>query len=278
MRVFLLFIGLMGLIVACSGPEAPTSVPPISATVPPTNTPELPMNTPTPTSVPTPTPAQLMWRGLVIAEEDRCAPYDADDYPYPRSVEGLIVEGIGGIYGPYTGQWFSSIGDTDIEHIIARSEAHDSGLCASNAETRREFASDLLNLTLAAPDINRYQKSDKDAAEWLPKENECWYADRVVQVRQKYALTIDQPEADALDAVLSVCPSTEMLVYPTPTQALPTPTPEATADALQQWDDNGNGRITCDEARAHGIAPVRRGHPAYQYMRDSDNDGVVCET
>ena len=226
----------------------------------------------------TPTPAQLTWRGLLIAEEDRCAPYDADDYPYPRSVEGLIVEGMGGIYGPYTGQWFSSIGDTDIEHIIARSEAHDSGLCASNAETRREFASDLLNLTLAAPDINRYQKRDKDATEWLPNENECWYTDRVVQVRQKYALTIDQPEADALDAVLSGCSSTEMIVYPTPTQALPIPTPEASADALQQWDDNGNGRITCDEARAHGIAPVRRGHPAYQYMRDSDNDGVVCET
>ena len=28
----------------------------------------------------------------------------------------------------------------------------------------REFASDLLNLTLASPDVNRYQKSDKDAA------------------------------------------------------------------------------------------------------------------
>ena len=26
-----------------------------------------------------------------------------------------------------------------------------------------------------------------------------------------------------------------------------------------------------------GIAPVRRGHPAYPYMRDADGDGVVCE-
>ena len=48
-------------------------------------------------------------------------------------------------------------------------------------------------------------------------------------------------------------------------------------DALALWDDNGNGRITCDEARAHGIAPVRRGHPAYQYMNDADGDGIVCE-
>ena len=36
-------------------------------------------------------------------------------------------------------------------------------------------------------------------------------------------------------------------------------------------------RITCREARAHGIAPVRRGHPAYPFMRDGDGDGVVCE-
>ena len=36
-----------------------------------------------------------------------------------------------------------------------------------------------------------------------------------------------------------------------------------------------NGRITCAEARRHGIAPVPRSHPTYQYMRDGD--GIVCE-
>ena len=44
-----------------------------------------------------------------------------------------------------------------------------------------------------------------------------------------------------------------------------------------RWDDNGNGRVSCAEARRHGIAPVRRSHPAYSYMRDGDGDGVVCE-
>ena len=44
-----------------------------------------------------------------------------------------------------------------------------------------------------------------------------------------------------------------------------------------RYDDNGNGRISCAEARAHGIAPVRRGHPAYAHMRDGNNNGVVCE-
>ena len=47
-----------------------------------------------------------------------------------------------------------------------------------------------------------------------------------------------------------------------------------TADALARWDDNRNGRISCKEARHHHIAPVRRGHPAYPFMRNSDGGGV----
>ena len=46
---------------------------------------------------------------------------------------------------------------------------------------------------------------------------------------------------------------------------------------LTQWDTNRNRRISCAEARAHGIVPVRRGHPAYPFMLDGDGDGVVCE-
>ena len=62
----------------------------------------------------------------------------------------------------------------------------------------------------------------------------------------------------------------------TPTPA-PQPPPAQGGNALELYDDNGNGRITCTEAREHGIAPVRRDHSAYQYMNDRDNDGVVCE-
>ena len=147
--------------------------------------------------------------------------------------------------------------------------------------TKARFASDLLNLTLASPSVNRHQKIANDAAEWLPDLNQCWYVARTVQVRRAYDLTVDQAEADAIDRVLAKCGSTEMVVL-APAQRIehPTPTNPAaapSADPLALYDDNGNGRITCAEARAHGIAPVRRGHPAYQYMRDADGDGVVCE-
>ena len=152
------------------------------------------------------------WRGLVVALENRCSDYSSSDYSYPRSVEPEIVEAMGGrIYGPYTGTCFSSIRETDIEHIVARSEAHDSGLSSADAETKRNFARDLLNLTLASSSVNRHQKSDKDTADWLPEMNQCWYAKRIVQVRLKYGLTIDQREADALKSVLSACKSIAMV-------------------------------------------------------------------
>ena len=87
------------------------------------------------------------------------------------------------------------------------------------------FASDLLNLTLAGPRVNRYEKVDPDAAEWLPAQNRCWFAARVVAVRQRYGLTIDQREANALDPVLAGCGSTELITFArgaVPTTAAPT--------------------------------------------------------
>ena len=277
-----------------SSTATPTPVPAPTETPSPTPEPTAtssPTPEPTTTAIPTPAPVQssAMWRGLAVAPEERCSDYESDDYHYSPSVEPRIVDTQGGIYDPYMGTWFDSIRETYIEHIVARSEAHDSGLCDADPETRDRFASDILNLTLASPSVNRHQKSANDVAEWLPDLNQCWYVDRTLQVRREYGLTIDRAEADAVDRILAGCPSTEMVVLapetsptasatptPTPTPAA-TPTPSTDVDALALWDDNGNGRITCAEARAHGIAPVHRGHPAYQYMRDADGDGVVCE-
>ena len=227
-----------------------------------------------------PAPAET-YRGVTIAPESRCALYNPSDYPYPQSVEAQIVAELGGaIYGPYTGTSFRSTRDTDIEHIVARSEAHDSGLCAAPAPVKATFARDLLNLTLAHPRLNRYQKSGKDVAEWTPAVNTCWFAARTLAVRRKYRLTIDRAEAAAVERILTACPSTDLVRHPPHTRSVPAVSPSllpADVDALALWDDNRNGRITCAEARRHGIAPVPRGHPAYRWMRDGDGDGVVCE-
>ncbi len=212
------------------------------------------------------------WRSLIIAPESRCSPYDPDDYRYPQSVEDRITAQLGGVYGPYTGRWFATQRETDIEHIVARSEAHDSGLCAVDNETRRRFASDLLNLTLASPSVNRNQKSDRDAAEWLPDQNQCWFVDRVVAVRQKYRLTIDRREADAIDAVLGSCESTAMIVSDR-RAALTPPAPLPNARSQTKCGPYRN----CTELRRDHPNGVSRGHCAYQRRMDRDNDGRACE-
>lgn len=225
------------------------------------------------------TQAETTWRSLRVAPESRCSPYRAEDYPYSHRLETQIIASYGGrIYAPYTRQVFESPTQTDIEHIVARSEAHDSGLCAADATTKRRFAADPHNLTLATPDTNRCGPGGKcalDAADWLPPHNRCWFAARVWQVRHRYALTIDAREAAALEAVLSTCTSFDMLGPRPPDKGRATPTMRSAA--LTRYDDNANGRISCAEARAHAIAPVPREHPAYAYMRDADADGMVCE-
>ena len=222
------------------------------------------------------------WRGLAVAPEDRCSPYSRADYRYSQSVEAQIVAAMGGrVYGPYTGRHFPSTQSTDIEHIVALSEAHDSGLCAAGPAVRRRFASDPLNLTLATPEVNRcgaFGKCARDPGQWLPPINRCWFAARIVAVKRRYDLTVDRREADSLERVLTACTSTSMIVTgPDGPTASPRTQPVAASDALRRWDDNRNGRITCREARRHGIAPVPRGHPAYPFMYDRDGDGTVCE-
>ena len=222
---------------------------------------------------------QHQWRGLTIEPENRCSSYDKSElYPYPQSVEDEIVENMGGVvYGPYTGRYFDNDRETDIEHIVATSEGHDSGLCKASPSKRIQFATDQLNLTLAAPDVNRCGKGGKcgfDAAEWMPEKNKCWFANRIVEIRAKYSLTIDQAEVNALDAIISKCESFEMIFYPA---NVSNEEISGRIDALTLYDINKNGRISCSEARAHGIAPVSSEHPAFEHMNDSDADGLVCE-
>ncbi|MGV8959711.1 MAG: excalibur calcium-binding domain-containing protein [Stenotrophomonas sp.] len=54
------------------------------------------------------------------------------------------------------------------------------------------------------------------------------------------------------------------------------PAPPAPSSAAPS---RSNGRVfrNCDEARAAGAAPVRRGDPGYGPHLDRDNDGVGCE-
>ena len=155
------------------------------------------------------------WRGLKIEKENRCSPYNRlEDYVYSQTIENQIVKSLGNkVYSPYSGKFFRSKEETDIEHIVSVSEAHDSGLCSADKETKSRFASDIQNLTLASPIVNRDEKSGHDASGWLPEKNKCWFANKVIEVKKAYNLTIDSEELIALEKIISQCSSFKMVFF-----------------------------------------------------------------
>ena len=153
-----------------------------------------------------------LWRGLVVEPESRCpgARYDRDEYGTGyRTKEDDIIDQLGAIFSPYTGACYASASETTIDHIVALHQAHHSGMCFADAEAKRAFGSDILNLTLAAEEVNS-AKGARDAFDWLPDMNRCWFSRRVVDVKRKYGMTVDREEAQALELVLAACETTEL--------------------------------------------------------------------
>ena len=149
------------------------------------------------------------WMGLPVCEEVERTGYDRDAFGSAySSLEDDIIRGLpksgGQVYTPYSCKLFDIRPDgtaaTDIEHIVALAEAYDSGLPELQFRT---FAGDLANLTIADPTVNRIQKSDRDAADWRPSRNTGWFAARVVAVKQKYGLSVNPAERDALASMLA---------------------------------------------------------------------------
>ena len=102
----------------------------------------------------------------------------------------------------------------------------------------------------------------------MPPENRCRFARRVVEVPRKYKLTIDRAEADALDAILSAC---------TPDDEFMNRTVKPGPEALDRWDADGSGQISCGELQAKGVAiPIGTSHPAWPFAKDGNCDGTAC--
>ncbi len=145
--------------------------------------------------------------GIRIAPEVRNTPLDRRDYAYQQSIELSIIVRQGGIFSPYANCFFTDRIETDIEHIVAVSEAHDSGLSSRSDSERKAFGQDLDNMTLATPRLNRYEKAGKDPAEWLPEKNQCWYVAKYIEIKKKYRLTMDAAEAAVIFKVFESCES-----------------------------------------------------------------------
>ena len=142
--------------------------------------------------------------GLRIEPENECTDYQSTDYSYGPHLDRIWAAQQGGYYAAYEDFCYQHYRDVTIEHLVARKEAHVSGLCKADKQTRLAFANDLDNIALAVYEVNS-RKSDKDVAEWLPDHHQCWFVAQVVHVKRKYDMSVDQKELDAIKEVLSNC-------------------------------------------------------------------------
>lgn len=94
-----------------------------------------------------------------------------------------------------------------IDHVVALSDAWQKGAQVLSFLRREQLANDPLNL-LAVDGAANQQKSDGDAATWLPpnKPFRCQYVARQIAVKQKYALWLASAEKEAIQRVLASCP------------------------------------------------------------------------
>jgi hypothetical protein len=96
--------------------------------------------------------------------------------------------------------------DVQIDHVVALSNAWQTGAQQISAEKRKLLANDPLNL-MAVDGPTNGQKGDGDAATWLPpnRDYRCKYVARQVAVKQKYTLWVTAAERDAMSRILQGC-------------------------------------------------------------------------
>jgi hypothetical protein len=115
----------------------------------------------------------------------------------------------GQLLDPFSGKVITFSADkvvVDIDHVVALSNAWQTGAAYFDKNKRSQIANDPLNLLAVDAKLNR-QKGDGDAATWLPpyKAFRCEYVARQVAVKAKYGLWVTQPEKAAIGKILSTC-------------------------------------------------------------------------
>ena len=97
--------------------------------------------------------------------------------------------------------------EVQIDHVVALSNAWQTGAFKLSLEQRKALANDPLNLFAVKGSLNQ-QKSDGDAATWLPplKSFRCSYVAQQIAVKAKYSLWVVPPEKAAMVAILAKCP------------------------------------------------------------------------
>ena len=191
-------------------------------------------------------------------------------------VDGCQIES-GKLNDPYTAARITYVRDgaseIDIDHVVALGDAWQKGAQQWSYARRVTFANDPLNLLSVDASANR-QKSDGDAATWLPpnKRFRCRYVSRQVAVKTKYKAWVTRAEREAIARVLTTCPGQELPKSGrVRVRVIPIHTEPNRGGEAETFED-------CDAVRAAGLAPLVRGDGIYgrNTHLDRDADGVAC--
>lgn len=136
-----------------------------------------------------------------------------------RDLKGSVVDKkckvtSGKLNDPYTGKVINfdiknQKGDkVQIDHVVALSDAWQKGAQLLSYQERVNLANDPVEL-LAVDGPANQQKSDGDAATWLPsnKSFRCQYVARQIAIKEKYSLWMTEPEYQAIKNILNKCPN-----------------------------------------------------------------------
>lgn len=241
---------------------------------------------------------------------------DLTDVKHKVLTHDCVVKS-GTLNDPYTGKTIDfkrgnkTSTAVQIDHVVALSNAWQTGAQKLSKTTRTELANDPYNL-LAVDGPANQQKSDGDAATWLPsnKSFRCEYVARQIGVKHKYSLWVTQSEKNAMSNVLSACPTQTIPNYTGTNASASASADGSTADdqSAQQESSQQSQQETqqqtqeqaqqqtqqqtttpqqqsgssvyyqnCTAVRAAGAAPLYQGQPGYRSALDRDHDGVACE-
>ena len=101
--------------------------------------------------------------------------------------------------------------EVQIDHVVALSNAWQTGAFKLSADQREALANDPMNLFAVKGRLNS-QKGDGDAATWLPplKSFRCAYVAQQIAVKAKYSLWVVAPEKAAMSTILAKCPTQKL--------------------------------------------------------------------
>jgi hypothetical protein len=136
---------------------------------------------------------------------------DLTNLSFRAGTRDCVVES-GKLVDPYSGitinfiKGVKSSMEVQIDHVVALSNAWQTGAFKLTIEKRTQFANDPDNLLAVQGRLNS-QKGDGDAATWLPplKSYRCTYVAKQIAVKAKYGLWVTAPEKAAMKSILAKC-------------------------------------------------------------------------